>query len=149
MLIRRPTAFSPCSLSFTTISDFLSIYPQVSARHTNAIYLISGIDGQIIWYPSGKKPDFVMNFNFSRLHDARSWAENSTTMEIPFLDNTWDGQSLSNATANRSSILVIALYLDSSTMKLELLHRYERTDRAYSYARDDAHILGNGNVLGD
>ncbi|OQE11683.1 hypothetical protein PENVUL_c002G05478 [Penicillium vulpinum] len=59
----------------------------ISARHTNAIYLVSREDGQIIWRLGGTKNDFEMDFQFTGQHSARFVSQNSTHIIISFLDN--------------------------------------------------------------
>ena len=114
----------------------------------DAIYLISGVDGQTLWRLGGKHSDFDQDFHFSRQHDARVRSENSTTMEISFLENGFNGTHISNATAETSSLLVVALDLVSSPMRAKLQQRYLRPDKKQSFARGNAQMLGNGNILG-
>ncbi|KAJ5617577.1 hypothetical protein N7537_002691 [Penicillium hordei] len=70
------------SVDKSTNGDYL-----ISARHTNAIYLISSQDGQIIWRLGGKKSNFEMDFQFTGQHSARFVSQNSTHIIISFLDN--------------------------------------------------------------
>ena len=60
----------------------------ISARHTSAIYKLSGKDGSITWQMGGVNPMFEQtNFVFSYQHHARWVSENHTHTLLSFFDN--------------------------------------------------------------
>ena len=60
----------------------------LSARHTSAIYKVSGSDGSIMWQLGGANPSFEQeNFEFSYQHDAKWVSENETHSVFSFYDN--------------------------------------------------------------
>ena len=133
------------SIDKSSSGDYL-----ISARFTDALYLISGQDGHIIWRLGGTQSDFVMDFNFSRQHDARIISQNETVTELNFLDNAWDGGETEDswATANTSSLLVVALYTSMSPMQATLIAQYERPDGKHTFGRGSMQLLPSGNYLG-
>ncbi|KAK4864246.1 hypothetical protein LT330_010039 [Penicillium expansum] len=114
----------------------------ISARHTNAIYLISSQDGHIIWRLGGNKSNFEMNFQFTGQHSARFVSQNSTHITISFLDNGANFLVINEPTSS-------AMYveLDLLTMKARVLNRYMRPDGGSNPARGNMQILQNTNVL--
>lgn len=60
----------------------------ISARHTSAIYKLSGEDGRIIWQMGGNAATLLTtNFVFAYQHHARWISENSTHTMLSFYDN--------------------------------------------------------------
>lgn len=60
----------------------------ISARHTCALYKISGQDGSIMWQLGGSNPTIdLQGFTFGYQHEARWIAENATHSVISFFDN--------------------------------------------------------------
>jgi hypothetical protein len=114
----------------------------ISARHTNAIYLISGQDGHIIWRLGGKKSNFDMDFQFTGQHNARFMSVNTTHMTLSFLNN---GANFLVVNEPTSSAMYIEL--DLRTMKARVLNRYLRPDGGNNPARGNMQTLPNGNVL--
>ena len=117
----------------------------VSARHTNCIYKISGLDGSIIWRLGGWMSSFIMDgFNFSSQHDARFQQENSSITIISFLNN---GADEYNATAAYSSAFLVALYTSISPMTARVIKQWKRPDHELSRLRGNMQILPNTNVV--
>ncbi|KAL1968482.1 hypothetical protein VTN77DRAFT_1692 [Rasamsonia byssochlamydoides] len=117
----------------------------LSARFTDTIYLISGVDGHIIWRLGGHQSDFVLeNFRFYRQHNARFLESNSTHITISFLDNASDEISQNEP---RSSALVVVLNIAASPMTATAIKRYNRPDGGLSRLRGNAQILPNGNMF--
>jgi hypothetical protein len=126
------------SVDKTAAGDYL-----VSARHTCAIYKVSGVDGSIIWTLGGKNSSFELtNFNFAYQHHIRLRDENSTHTTISFLNNAADSRT---STADLSTALVVSL--DTTTMKAEAIRKYNRPDGQLSKLRGDVQFLPNKNVL--
>ncbi|EMC97987.1 hypothetical protein BAUCODRAFT_410032 [Baudoinia panamericana UAMH 10762] len=132
------------SVEKTVNGDYL-----ISARHTDAVYLVSGIDGSIIWRLGGTRSSFVMEgFNFSRQHDARLLAQNDTITVVSLLDNAAD-ESLTNLTSSScSSLLTIALHTAVEPKRAILVSRISRPDEGLSRLRGNMQTLPGGNVLG-
>jgi hypothetical protein len=64
----------------------------ISARHTDAIYKISGRDGSIMWQLGGSASSFVGDGNaFHRQHDARLVFRNATHAKVTLFNNAADG----------------------------------------------------------
>ncbi|PKY08961.1 hypothetical protein P168DRAFT_301562 [Aspergillus campestris IBT 28561] len=93
----------------------------VSARHTCAVYKISGRDGSILWKLHGADPSFAnLDFSFSQQHDARWLTENATHTALSLFNNGWNGF---NKTHDFSSGMVIVI--DHVGQTAEQVHRYE------------------------
>jgi hypothetical protein len=117
----------------------------ISARYTNSIYKISGIDGSVMWQLGGKNSSFVLDgFNFSSQHDARVVKENTTTTIISFLNNASDGVTI---TANYSSAMLVELYTATSPMTAKVIRRWDRPDKALSHLRGNVQILPDSNLF--
>jgi hypothetical protein len=130
------------SVEKTPEGDYL-----VSSRHTNAIYLVSGENGSVVWRLGGTNSSFSQNFafNFSCQHDARLLAQSKTEMIISFLDNHLDASPDVATTSNSSSLLVVSL--DLNLMSATIIRQHHRPDRGFTTTRGNMQYLG-GNVLG-
>ncbi|EME44738.1 hypothetical protein DOTSEDRAFT_129489 [Dothistroma septosporum NZE10] len=121
--------------------DFL-----MSARYTDCIYKISGQNGNILWRLGGTNSDFALvDFNFSRQHDAQWLEHNETTEIISFLDNGADDHGY--FTSNMSSALVVRLESRAHQPHAKLVQRIWRPDGGISHLRGNFQILPNGNRL--
>ncbi|KAF2144274.1 uncharacterized protein K452DRAFT_223791, partial [Aplosporella prunicola CBS 121167] len=88
--------------------DFL-----ISARYTNSIMRVSRKDGSVLWRLGGKASDFQLldeRLAFSRQHDARVHASNSTHTLVSLLDNAvgslvGDDEPTANASAGLFALL--------------------------------------------
>ena len=79
----------------------------VSARHTSAIYKVSGKDGHIIWRLNGEKSDFrLIDCHFSFQHDARWVSDSEDETVISIFDNGTNGF---NRTQPWSTALVVRI----------------------------------------
>ncbi|KAF2169474.1 hypothetical protein M409DRAFT_20688 [Zasmidium cellare ATCC 36951] len=124
------------SVDRTSSGDYL-----ISGRGTNTIYLISGVDGAVLWRLGGKdspSSDFeLQNFTFSAQHDARMLhLNNSGVTTISFLDNASDGYETSETT---SAGFVVALNHKDKTASL--LSRMSRPDGGISDRRGNVQAL--------
>lgn len=120
--------------------DFL-----ISSRHTYAVYLVSGQDGNILWRLGGKKNDFDMDFVFSGQHDARFISGNSTSMVISLLNNGALHAPFKIVNEPISSAMYIEL--DLVAMKATLLKSYMRPDGGSTDRRGNVQTLPNGNTF--
>jgi Arylsulfotransferase (ASST) len=114
----------------------------LSARFTDAIYLISGQDGQILWRLGGKLNNFEKDFRIYRQHNARFMESNATHMTISFFNNASDELTTDE---DVSSVLVVQLNTAMTPMTATLLRRYKRPDGGLSRLRGNAQLLPNGN----
>ncbi|KAK3071324.1 hypothetical protein LTR53_008829 [Teratosphaeriaceae sp. CCFEE 6253] len=75
------------SIDKNTEGDYL-----ISARHTSAIYKLSGQGGHIMWQMGGNAATIhTTNFVFSYQHHARWMSENATHTTLSFFDNGGNG----------------------------------------------------------
>ena len=108
----------------------------VSARHTNAVYKISGRTGQIIWRLGGKESDFTFGkgASFHKQHDARF--QDDGTVRI--LDNS-DEQ-------HRHRTRSIVLRLDEQAKRATLV-RAVGHGKLFASTQANSQPLENGNLL--
>lgn len=93
----------------------------VSARHTSAIYKISGQDGRIIWRLNGAKSDFrLIDCHFSFQHDARWVSDTEDETVISIFDNGTNGL---NQTQPWSTALLVRINHRDKTARL--VRRYD------------------------
>ncbi|KAJ5138723.1 uncharacterized protein N7515_003571 [Penicillium bovifimosum] len=116
----------------------------LSARFTNTIYLISGINGDIMWRLGGKYTDFEQDFMFSKQHDAKFIESNGTHHIISFLNNASDEEFNEE---NISASLFVELDTSVTPKTARVLHRYNRPDQQLSRLRGNTQLLPNGNVF--
>ncbi|RAL11201.1 uncharacterized protein BO97DRAFT_371191, partial [Aspergillus homomorphus CBS 101889] len=114
----------------------------LSARYTSTIYLLSGQDGHIIWRLGGKHTNFVMDFTFSKQHNARFVSVNETHTVLSFLNNASD--DFTNQEEISSGMVV---ELNTVNMTATLLRRYNRPDGGLSRMRGNLQTLEEGNVF--
>ncbi|KAL3483501.1 ASST-domain-containing protein [Aspergillus germanicus] len=116
----------------------------MSMRFTNTIYMISGVDGHIMWRLGGKTSDFKQDFTFSRQHDAKFLESNGTHHVISFLNNAsdeeWAGETV-------SSVLIVEVDATPGVMTAKVLHRYNRPDGQLTRLRGNAQQLANKNMF--
>ncbi|KAL2813603.1 ASST-domain-containing protein [Aspergillus granulosus] len=116
----------------------------MSMRFTNTIYMISGVDGKIMWRLGGKTSDFTQDFTFSRQHDAKFLESNGTRHVISLLNNASDEDW---ADESASSALIVELDTTPGVMTAKLLHRYNRPDGLLTRLRGNAQQLPNKNMF--
>ncbi|KAJ0424022.1 ASST-domain-containing protein [Aspergillus carlsbadensis] len=116
----------------------------MSMRFTNTIYMISGVDGHIMWRLGGKTSDFKQDFTFSRQHDAKFLESNGTHHVISFLNNASDEEWAGEVV---SSVLVVELDTTPGVMTAKVLHRYNRPDGQLTRLRGNAQQLPNKNMF--
>ena len=120
----------------------------VSARHVKTIYLISGIDGSIIWQLGGKNSSFAMNYGFNFQHHARVRAEFSDRMTISLYDNGADDNAPPPGQTELgyemvSSGIVAEVY--NETMTSTINGRYYPPGMQLSKSQGSLQFLPNGN----
>lgn len=116
----------------------------LSARFTNTIYLISGVDGRITWRLGGKYTDFEQDFTFSKQHHARFVESNATHHTISFLNNASDERSEDEEV---SSALYVRLDTSASPMVARVIKRFYRPDGGLTRLRGNVQTLPNGNTF--
>jgi hypothetical protein len=93
----------------------------VSARHTSAIYKISGKDGNVIWRLNGAKSDFrLVDCHFSFQHDARFVSDTEDETIISIFDNGTNGF---NQTQAWSTALLVRINHRDKTARV--VRRYD------------------------
>ncbi|CAI7598779.1 unnamed protein product [Penicillium crustosum] len=127
------------SVDKNEIGDFL-----ISSRFTNTIYLISCIDGNIMWRLGGHYSDFEQDFTFSKQHDAKFIESNGTHHIISFLNNASDEEFNEE---NMSSSLFVELDTSVKPMTAKAIRRYNRPDHQLSRLRGNTQLLPNDNVF--
>jgi hypothetical protein len=121
----------------------------VSARHTSAIYKISGKDGHIIWRLNGAKSDFrLIDCHFAFQHDARWISDNEDETVISIFDNASNGF---NQTQPWSTALLVKISHRDKTART--VRRYDppllEGTRHIAKSQGNFQRLPNGNfVLG-
>lgn len=130
------------SIDKTPSGDYI-----VSARHTSTIYLVSGVNGSVLWRFGGSRSDFqLQGFNFSNQHDARVQSVNDTTMVLSLLDNASNNDHRIHPTASVSTALYIALDLINRTAAVLLA--IPRPDQGLSHLRGNVqHLTDSGNTV--
>ncbi|PWY69583.1 hypothetical protein BO70DRAFT_365858 [Aspergillus heteromorphus CBS 117.55] len=116
----------------------------LSARFTSTLYLISGVDGHIIWRLGGKYSDFVQDFTFSKQHHARFVESNATHATISFLNNASDE---SENEENVSAAMFVQVDTTTTPMTARLVNKYNRPDGSLTRLRGSVQNLPNGNVF--
>lgn len=127
------------SVDKNEIGDYL-----ISCRFTNTIYLISCMDGNIMWRLGGIYSDFVQDFTFSKQHDAKFVESNGTHHIISFLNNASDEEFNEE---NMSSSLFVELDTSVKPMTAKAIRRYNRPDHQLSRLRGNTQLLPNDNVF--
>jgi hypothetical protein len=113
-------------------------------RFTNTIYLVSGIDGTILWRLGGSESDFDQDFTFSKQHHAKFLESNRTHHVISFLNNASDDQENEELV---SSALIVELETGVSPKKARVIGRYSRPDDELTRLRGNVQRLPNGNIF--
>ncbi|PYI02540.1 hypothetical protein BO78DRAFT_217191 [Aspergillus sclerotiicarbonarius CBS 121057] len=116
----------------------------ISMRFTDTIYMISGVDGRVMWRLGGRESNFVQDFVFSKQHDVKFVESNGTHHIISFLNNASDEITTDETV---SSALFVELDTAASPMTARLIARYNRPDGQLSRLRGNVQILPNGNVF--
>ncbi|KAJ6089819.1 hypothetical protein N7467_005035 [Penicillium canescens] len=116
----------------------------ISARFTNTIYMISGINGDIMWRLGGAYTNFQQDFTFSKQHDAKFVESNGTHHIISFLNNASDEEFNEE---NMSSSMFVELDTGANPMTARVIRRYNRPDSELSRLRGNTQQLPNDNVF--
>ncbi|KAK4496651.1 hypothetical protein PRZ48_012633 [Zasmidium cellare] len=125
----------------------------IDCRHTWSVYLISHVDGSVIWHLDGETGgDFgklPLEATFRWQHDARAHNVTSTSLDLSLFDNHNSDQDHHSTEAGQSKALVFHLDMPvndswSATMTRRLLPPQPfYADAMGSYIPD----IGNGNQL--
>ncbi|BCR94111.1 uncharacterized protein AKAW2_11157A [Aspergillus luchuensis] len=116
----------------------------ISMRFTDTIYMISGVDGRVMWRLGGRETNFVQDFVFSKQHDVKFVSSNGTHHIISFLNNASDEITTDEII---SSALFVELDTTANPMTARLIARYNRPDGQLSRLRGNTQLLPNGNVF--
>ncbi|PWY67252.1 hypothetical protein BO94DRAFT_540470 [Aspergillus sclerotioniger CBS 115572] len=116
----------------------------ISMRFTDTIYMISGVDGRVMWRLGGPESNFVQDFVFSKQHDVKFVTSNGTYHIISFLNNASDEITTDESV---SSALFVELDTVASPMTARLIARYNRPDGQLSRLRGNVQNLPSGNVF--
>ncbi|KAL2866762.1 uncharacterized protein BJX67DRAFT_127167 [Aspergillus lucknowensis] len=121
-----------------SVGDYL-----LSARFMNTIYYISK-EGEIVWRLGGKRPDFDMDFVFSKQHHARFLESNGTHHLISFMNNASDEAENEE---DVSSALYVQIDTTASPMTARVVKRINRPDGGLTRLRGSVQTLPNGNTF--
>lgn len=118
----------------------------VSARHTNAIYYISGINGGVIWTLGGPRNDFRDLSNgtavdFTWQHHAR-WVDANCT-RISLFDDRNSAFHHSERPISRGMIVELDYTLKTAT----LVHEWDALHNITSAREGSMQVLPNGNAI--
>ena len=117
----------------------------ISMRFTNTIYMVSGIDGRIMWRLGGRNySDFDQDFIFSKQHDAKFLESSGTHHIISFLNNAADEEF---AEEKVSSALIVELETGTDPYTARVLRRYIRPDQSLTRLRGNSQVLPNKNMF--
>ncbi|CAK37961.1 uncharacterized protein An02g13770 [Aspergillus niger] len=116
----------------------------ISMRFTDTIYMISGVDGRVMWRLGGPETNFIQDFVFSKQHDVKFVSSNGTHHIISFLNNASDEITTDETV---SSGLFVELDTTANPMTARLIARYNRPDGQLSRLRGNTQLLPNGNVF--
>ncbi|EXJ56704.1 hypothetical protein A1O7_07048 [Cladophialophora yegresii CBS 114405] len=119
----------------------------ISARHTSALYKLSGVDGHVIWRLNGAKSDYVLDgFHFSSQHDARFISDNETHTVLSLFDNGTNGfnQTQPHSTGQ---IIVVDHTTKVATAILNLDPPFVDGHAHISKSQGSMQILPNGGIL--
>ncbi|KAK5036439.1 hypothetical protein LTS07_002166 [Exophiala sideris] len=119
----------------------------ISARHTSAVYKISGKDGHVIWRLNGAKSDYHLDsFTFSSQHDARFISDNDTHTVISLFNNAWNGF---NQTSDWSTGQIISVdhRTKIATCLLNLEGPYTDGHTHVSRSQGNFQLIPGGNML--
>ena len=119
----------------------------ISARHTSAVYKISGVDGHVIWRLNGAKSDYFLDgFGFSSQHDAKFISDNETHTVLSLFDNGSNGY---NQTQPHSTgqIIVVDHTTKNATALLNLDPPFVDGHAHIAKSQGSMQILPNGGVL--
>lgn len=117
----------------------------ISMRFTNAIYMISGQDGHIMWRLGGRdNSDFEQDFTFSKQHDVKFIESNGTHHVISMMNNASDEAENEE---DISSALFIELDTGANPMTAKVIKRINRPDGGLTRLRGNVQALPNGNTF--
>lgn len=117
----------------------------ISMRFTNTLYMISGVDGRIMWRLGGQhNGDFDQDFVFSKQHDAKFLESSGSRHVISFLNNASDEEFQEE---DISSALIVEVETSTQPMTARVLNRYNRPDGNLTRLRGNSQVLPNKNMF--
>ncbi|KAI5457458.1 arylsulfotransferase [Mariannaea sp. PMI_226] len=124
----------------------------ISARHTSAIYKLSGKDGSIIWQLGGKRSTFKLptELKFSHQHDARflNRSVDGNIETISFFDNSaWNFDDAKSRLSPHSSSRGLIVELNHVDNSAKLIREYISPDGHLAESQGNTQVLPNGNVF--
>lgn len=117
----------------------------ISMRFTNTIYMVSGVDGRIMWRLSGRRNgEFDQDFIFSKQHDAKFLESEGTRHVISLMNNASDEEFNEE---DISSALIVEINTDVTPHIARVLRRYNRPDKSLTRLRGNSQVLPNKNMF--
>ncbi|KAJ5927898.1 hypothetical protein N7466_006854 [Penicillium verhagenii] len=114
----------------------------ISMRFTNTLYMISGVDGHIMWRLGGEQSDFDMDFTFHKQHDVKFIESHDTHHIISLMNNGAD-----EGKADEWVSAALFIDIDMVTMKARVIKRIERPDGGLTRLRGNVQKLPNQNTF--
>lgn len=117
----------------------------ISMRFTNTLYMVSGVDGRIMWRLAGQgNSNFAQDFVFSKQHDAKFLESSGTRHVISLLNNASDEEFQEE---DVSSALIVEVETGTDPMTARVLRRYNRPDGTLTRLRGNSQVLPNNNMF--
>ncbi|KAJ5190719.1 uncharacterized protein N7498_009704 [Penicillium cinerascens] len=117
----------------------------ISMRFTNTLYMVSGLDGKIMWRLNGVNGgDFDSDFLFSKQHDAKFLESSGTHHVISFLNNASDEEFQEETI---SAALIVEVETGTTPMTARVVKRYNRPDGDLTRLRGNSQVLPNNNMF--
>ncbi|KAJ5665886.1 uncharacterized protein N7477_008334 [Penicillium maclennaniae] len=117
----------------------------ISMRFTNTLYMVSGLDGKIMWRLNGVNGgDFDSDFIFSKQHDAKFQESSGTRHVISFMNNASDEEFQEETI---SAAMIVEVETGTTPMTARVVKRYDRPDGDLTRLRGNAQVLPNKNMF--
>ncbi|KAJ5324419.1 hypothetical protein N7476_003019 [Penicillium atrosanguineum] len=117
----------------------------ISMRFTNTLYLVSGLDGKIMWRLNGVNGgDFDSDFLFSKQHDAKFQESSGTRHVISFMNNASDEEFQEETI---SAAMIVEVETGTTPMTARVIKRYNRPDEDLTRLRGNSQVLPNQNMF--
>jgi hypothetical protein len=117
----------------------------ISMRFTNTLYMVSGLDGKIMWRLNGiTGGDFDSDFLFSKQHDAKFLESSGTRHVISFMNNASDEEFQEETI---SAAMIVEVETGTTPMTARVVQRYNRPDGDLTRLRGNSQVLPNKNMF--
>lgn len=117
----------------------------ISMRFTNTLYMVSGLDGKIMWRLNGiNGGDFDSDFLFSKQHDAKFQESSGTRHVISFMNNASDEEFQEETI---SAAMIVEVETGTTPMTARVVQRYNRPDGDLTRLRGNSQVLPNKNMF--